>query len=145
VSETMYKETLKTLDPSATATAPQKAFESKVNRICDAFLAVLEQSQHKEDHLQNIITAHVSKTPPDLESGLEMIGRLQGNTSYHTYGSRLLTDVSTEHICFLADVNQLYDTSLGIYNLELALLVAQQSQKVSVSASLIKPSILTHW
>jgi elongator complex protein 1 len=156
VSETMYKETLKTLDPIATATAPQKAFESKVNRICDAFLAVLEQSQHKEDHLQNIITAHVSKTPPDLESGLEMIGRLQGNTSYHIYGSRLLTDVSTEaqdpltdkaaeHICFLADVNQLYDTSLGIYNLELALLVAQQSQKVSVSAPLIKPSILTHW
>jgi len=40
-----------------------------------------------------------------------------------------LTDRAAEHICFLADVNQLYDTALGIYNLELALLVAQQSQK----------------
>ena len=154
MSETMYKETLKTIDPSATTTAPQKAVELKVNRICDAFLAVLEQSQHKEDHLQNIITAHVSKTPPDLESGLEMIGRLQGNASCRTKISRLLTDPQTEaqdpltdkaaeHICFLADVNQLYDTSLGIYNLELALLVAQQSQKVSLFAPLIKSTTLT--
>ena len=88
----MYKETLKTIDPSATTTAPQKAVESKVNRICDAFLVVLEQSQHKEDHLQNIITAHVSKIPPDLESGLEMIGRLQGNASCHIDLPGLLTD-----------------------------------------------------
>jgi hypothetical protein len=41
-----------------------------------------------------------------------------------------LTDKAAEHICFLADVNQLYDTSLGLYNLDLALLIAQQSQKV---------------
>ncbi len=34
-----------------------------------------------------------------------------------------------EHICFLADVNRLYDNALGLYDLELALLVAQQSQK----------------
>jgi elongator complex protein 1 len=42
-----------------------------------------------------------------------------------------LTDKAAEHICFLADVNQLYDTSLGLYNLDLALLIAQQSQKAS--------------
>ena len=35
-----------------------------------------------------------------------------------------------EHICFLADVNRLYDYALGLYDLELTLLVAQQSQKV---------------
>lgn len=74
----MYKETLKASDPTTKTTTEQNSIESKVNRISDAFLVVLEQSQHKENHLQNIITAHVSKTPPDLESGLEMIGRLQG-------------------------------------------------------------------
>lgn len=36
-----------------------------------------------------------------------------------------------EHICFLADVNKLYDNALGLYDLDLTLLVAQQSQKVS--------------
>ena len=41
-----------------------------------------------------------------------------------------LVDEAIEHICFLADVNRLYDNALGLYDLELALLVAQQSQKV---------------
>ncbi|KAF2013672.1 elongator complex protein 1 [Aaosphaeria arxii CBS 175.79] len=122
VSETMYKETLKTKDQAAKASVEDYPIESKVNRICDAFLAVLEQTQYKETHLQNIITSHVCKVPADLESGLEMIGRLQASQDP-------LTEKAAEHICFLADVNQLYDTALGIYNLELALLIAQQSQK----------------
>ncbi|EOA92129.1 putative elongator complex protein 1 [Exserohilum turcicum] len=122
VSETMYKETLKTKDLVNKSQLSQEQVENKVNRICDAFLAVLEQPQYKEAHLQNIITAHVSKTPPALETGLDMIGRLQESNDP-------LTDKAAEHICFLADVNQLYDTSLGLYNLELALLIAQQSQK----------------
>lgn len=78
VSETMYKETLKTKDLVNKSQLSQEQVENKVNRICDAFLAVLEQPQYKEAHLQNIITAHVSKTPPALETGLDMIGRLQG-------------------------------------------------------------------
>jgi elongator complex protein 1 len=41
-----------------------------------------------------------------------------------------------EHICFLADVNQLYDYALGLYDLDLALLVAQQSQMVCFRSSL---------
>ncbi|KAF2740606.1 elongator complex protein-like protein 1, partial [Polyplosphaeria fusca] len=122
VSETMYKETLKSKDRSAKTQQSQTAIDTKVNRICEAFLAILEQSQHKEAHLQNVITAHVCKTPPDLEAGLEVIGNLQATKNP-------LTDKAAEHICFLTDVNQLYDTSLGIYNLELALLIAQQSQK----------------
>ncbi|RAR02984.1 elongator complex protein 1 [Stemphylium lycopersici] len=122
VSETMYKETLKTKELVTKSKLSQDQVENKVNRICDAFLAVLEQSYYKDAHLQNIITAHVSKTPPALETGLEMIGRLQAS-------SDPLTEKAAEHICFLADVNQLYDTALGLYNLDLALLIAQQSQK----------------
>ena len=40
-----------------------------------------------------------------------------------------LAEKAIEHICFLADVNRLYDTALGLYNLDVAILVAQQSQK----------------
>ncbi|KAF1849738.1 elongator complex protein 1 [Cucurbitaria berberidis CBS 394.84] len=122
VSETMYKETLKTKDLAVIPKLSHAQVDGKVNRICDAFLAVLEQSQYKHDRLQNIVTSHVSKVPPALETGLEMIGRLQATQDQ-------LTDKAAEHICFLADVNQLYDTSLGLYNLDLALLIAQQSQK----------------
>lgn len=77
----MYRETLKSKDQSMKSQQAPKAIESKVNRICDAFLAVLEQPQLKEEHMQNIITAHVCKVPADLESGLEMIGRLQSRCS----------------------------------------------------------------
>ncbi|EAT87638.2 hypothetical protein SNOG_05247 [Parastagonospora nodorum SN15] len=122
VSETMYKETLKAKDLVEKSKLSQAQVENKVNRISDAFLAVLEEPKYKDEHLQNIITAHVSKVPPALEAGLEMIGRLQT-------AQDPLTDKAAEHICFLADVNQLYETSLGLYNLDLALLIAQQSQK----------------
>ena len=39
-------------------------------------------------------------------------------------------DRAVEHICFLVDVNRLHDNALGLYDLDLTLLVAQQSQKV---------------
>jgi len=123
VSETMYKETLKTKNVANKSQLSQDQVANKVNRICDAFLAVLEHSKYKDTHLQNIITSHVSKIPPALENGLDMIGRLQASKDP-------LTDKAAEHISFLADVNQLYDTALGLYNLDLALLIAQQSQKV---------------
>jgi elongator complex protein 1 len=76
----MYKETLKAKDINAKSKLSQEQIDTKVNRICDAFLAVLEQPECKEEHLQNIITAHVSKVPPGLETGLDMIGRLQGKS-----------------------------------------------------------------
>lgn len=74
----MYKETLKKKDLVVKKHMTVEEVVTKVNRICDAFLAVLGQDQFKEKHLQNIITSHVSKVPPALEAGLDMIGRLQG-------------------------------------------------------------------
>jgi elongator complex protein 1 len=84
VSETMYKETLKAKELDSKSKLSQQQVETKVNRVCDAFLAVLEQSKYKDGHLQNIITAHVSKVPPALEAGLEMIGGLQGTLPWVT-------------------------------------------------------------
>ena len=49
---------------------------SKVNSICDAFLASL--AVHTPKHLQNIVTAHVSKISPDLDSALQVIVKLRG-------------------------------------------------------------------
>lgn len=38
-----------------------------------------------------------------------------------------------EHMVFLTDANRLYSHALGLYDLELTLLVAQQAQMVSFS------------
>lgn len=135
VSKTMYRET-QPQNPNKTSNglnalpngiaedqlvgASDDLTTGKVNRICDAFLAVLESRY--ETNLQNVITAHVCKLPPNIEAGLSLISNLR---STHPD----LADGAVEHICFLVDVNRVYDAALGMYNLDLTLLVAQQSQK----------------
>lgn len=79
VSQTLYKDTLKALKvevaaESGLAILAKKA--GKVNRICDGFLAALEK--RSDTNLHNLITAHVCKLPPDLESGLRLVARLRG-------------------------------------------------------------------
>jgi elongator complex protein 1 len=51
----MYKETLKMKELETKSRLSTERINTKVNRICDAFLAVLEQPEHKNEHLQNII------------------------------------------------------------------------------------------
>lgn len=118
-SKTMYKETL----PSATDMQTSQVTEargSKINHICDAFLYALRG--RTATHFQNVVTAHVCKSPPNLDAGLTQIAGLREK-------SPELVDAAIEHICFLADVNRLFDNALGLYDLKLASLIAQQSQK----------------
>ena len=101
--------------PMSTASAT-----SKINTVCDAVLAAL---QHKKAfNLQNVITAMVCKSPPALDDGLLLVSDLMREDNS-------LAEKAIEHICFLVDVNRLYDHALGLYHLELTMLVAQQSQK----------------
>ncbi|KAF2155672.1 IkappaB kinase complex, IKAP component [Myriangium duriaei CBS 260.36] len=132
VTETLYKETLDApklglRTEAAAGTLPNGHTDStdnvktsKVNHICDGFLKALDS--RRATHLQNVVTSHVCKSPPDLPAGLRLVAELR-----LTDPSRV--DQAVEHICFLADVNRLYDAALGIYDLDVALLVAQQSQK----------------
>lgn len=129
VTKTMYKNT-KTSKEAAMedlSAPPQENFatvgngtSSKVNRICDSVLETLQG--RKDTNLQNIITANVCKNPPALEDGLIVVAKLMQE-------DETMAEKAVEHICFLQDVNRLYDHALGLYNLDLALLVAQQSQR----------------
>ncbi|RFU27807.1 hypothetical protein B7463_g8549, partial [Scytalidium lignicola] len=131
VTQTMYKETRAVPDqkvtiPSVNGTNPANiqgsgiAKVSKINRICDAVLEVLKA--RTSTNLQNIITANVCKSPPALDDGLLVVAQLMKE-------DEALAEKAVEHICFLADVNRLYENALGLYILDLAILVAQQSQK----------------
>ncbi|KAK4667213.1 putative elongator complex protein 1 [Podospora pseudopauciseta] len=119
VTRTMYKDTKAGAAPQSQE-AETAAKESKINKICDAVLAKLKTQ--KNANLQNIITAHVCKNPPALDDGLRVVADLMQE-------HEALAERAVEHICFLVDVNRLYDHALGLYNLELTLLVAQQSQR----------------
>lgn len=122
VTQTMYRNTkagvvTATTQPVLLSTAPKA---SKINTICDAVLHSLKAK--KNANLQNIITAHVCKNPPALSDGLQVVASLMEE-------DETLAERAVEHICFLVDVNKLYDHALSLYNLELTLLVAQQSQR----------------
>lgn len=79
VSKTMYKETIVggSIKDDADDILQQacNASACKVNRICDAFLNVLVD--RTSTHFQNVISAHVCKTPPDLDAGLSQIAGLR--------------------------------------------------------------------
>lgn len=124
VTETMYKDTKKTKITNNivedVGTPANKPTSSKVNSICDSILKTLQT--RKDTNLHNIITANVCKNPPALEDGLLVVSELMQE-------DETTAEKAVEHICFLQDVNRLYDHALGLYNLDLALLVAQQSQR----------------
>ncbi|KAJ5229601.1 hypothetical protein N7489_010309 [Penicillium chrysogenum] len=130
VSQTLYKDTLKiSKNVSAAVAQPDGATiplapkvgkkESKINKICDAFLVALQN--RVDTNLQNLITAHVCKSPPDMEAGLGLAAGLRKQQPEQA-------EEAIAHMCFLTDAQRLYSHALGVYDLELTLLVAQQAQ-----------------
>ncbi|KAI8634173.1 elongator complex protein [Xylariaceae sp. FL1651] len=127
VTQTMYRDTKAPSSLALTEEPTQPSLaslsSSKVNTICDTVLSHLQSRKTQDNRtLQNIITANICKTPPAFEDGLLIVATLMKENEQ-------LAEKAVEHICFLADVNTLYDEALGLYHLELALLVAQQSQR----------------
>ncbi|OAA69460.1 iki3 [Cordyceps fumosorosea ARSEF 2679] len=126
VTKTMYQDTKKYKtsasgpSPEVEASLAMRPSDCKVNIVCDALLKSLQP--RKSTNLQNIITAHVCKSPPALDDGLTLVYELMKEDPK-------VAEKAIEHICFLVDVNRLYENALGLYNLELTLLVAQQSQR----------------
>ena len=127
VTQTLYKDTLLELDSKDDAkqhdpqgSAVSVPSDGKVNRICDAILHIL--SVKSSQHLQNIITAHVCKRPPDLTAALTLVSTLRQT-------SEAEADLAVSHLCFLADANRLYDAALALYDLQVTLMVAQNAQR----------------
>jgi hypothetical protein len=129
VTLTLYKDTLRSRlvntgnsTPDPPKTQVNLDGKSKVNKICDAMIRHLENEPEK--YMGSVLTAYVQKTPPDLESALRFIQQISPRTSRRKKAIKV--------ICFLMDVNQVFDTALGLYDLDLAVEVAHEAQKVCV-------------
>ena len=91
VTQTMYvdtdrrvcygdnKATTKPPDASSPDSTVARKDASKINRICDSFLKALKGLV--STNLQNILTAHVCKTPPALDEGLLVVANLRGENN----------------------------------------------------------------
>ncbi|CCF56038.1 hypothetical protein KAFR_0A06030 [Kazachstania africana CBS 2517] len=134
VTETKYKETLnsgitESFDYSpAPLTEMQEyikkkffdASKSKVNKVCNAVLEVLlSNDEYKKKYMQSIITAYATQNPQNLEDALLLISSQEDKEE---------KDASVTYLCFLQDVNIIYKVALSLYDVKLALLVAQKSQ-----------------
>lgn len=112
----------------------------------------------------------MKKTVPELEIALQKVHELRGEDAsspvFNTQEMRCLIvprcfhcpvkppegpgSVSAEealkYLLFLVDVNDLYDHSLGTYDFDLVLMVAEKSQKVCGSPSLSSAHLVkTRW
>lgn len=134
VTKTKYKETINVgiSNSFKVADAPltemqeymkKKMFDpttSKVNKICEAILDILLSKEgYKKKYIQSIITAYATQKPQNLEKALTLIGSIEDKEE---------KDSCVTYLCFLQDVNLVYKVSLSLYDIKLALLVAQKSQ-----------------
>uniref|UniRef100_A0A8C6Y295 Elongator complex protein 1 n=1 Tax=Naja naja TaxID=35670 RepID=A0A8C6Y295_NAJNA len=100
----------------------------KINIICDAMRQAMENIYFFfNPNPQTILTSHVKKNPPELETALQRIRQLQGQTS-ETVGI-ISVEEALKYLLYLVDVSELYDYSLGTYDFDLVIMVAEKSQK----------------
>jgi elongator complex protein 1 len=137
--------------------------KGKVNNICQAVRKELLDI-NKNKFLLCILTTYVKNNPPELEEVLLVIKELRDNEAKKTNKvdiievatrsedtgrpvKKVTADEALKYVIFLADVDKLYDVALGMYDFDLAAMVAQKSHKVGKNSILFEeflPSFLFH-
>uniref|UniRef100_A0A3P8Z6L4 Elongator complex protein 1 n=1 Tax=Esox lucius TaxID=8010 RepID=A0A3P8Z6L4_ESOLU len=98
----------------------------KVDIVCDALRSTMESmDQHK--YCLSILTTHVKKTVPELEVALQKVHELRVNPP--SAATAVSAEEALKYLLFLVNVNELYEHSLGTYDFDLVLMVAEKSQK----------------
>ncbi|XP_038147078.1 LOW QUALITY PROTEIN: elongator complex protein 1 [Cyprinodon tularosa] len=100
--------------------------QKKVDVVCDALRTAME-SMDPNKFCLSILTAHVKKTVPELEIALQKVHELRENPP-ETAGA-VSAEEALKYLLFLVNVNDLYEHSLGTYDFDLVLMVAEKSQK----------------
>uniref|UniRef100_A0A8C6KNG3 Elongator complex protein 1 n=1 Tax=Nothobranchius furzeri TaxID=105023 RepID=A0A8C6KNG3_NOTFU len=111
--------------PDGSPVQPQAApGQKKVDVVCDALRTTMESMDPNKFSL-SILTAHVKKTVPELEIALQKVHELRGELRLRP----ALAEEALKYLLFLVNVNDLYEHSLGTYDFDLVLMVAEKSQK----------------
>ncbi|XP_028272496.1 elongator complex protein 1 isoform X2 [Parambassis ranga] len=100
--------------------------KKKVDVVCDALRSTME-SMDSNKFCLSILTAHVKKTVPELETALQKVHELRENPPKAP--GAVGAEEALKYLLFLVNVNDLYEHSLGTYDFDLVLMVAEKSQK----------------
>lgn len=103
--------------------------DAKIVNVCDLVRDKINMREDKDTKILPIITTFVKKNKvEELEKALLIIKELKSN---ELAGSKLAvgSDEALKYLLYMVDVNQLFDVALGMYDFDLALLIATKSQK----------------
>uniref|UniRef100_A0A673YY13 Elongator acetyltransferase complex subunit 1 n=1 Tax=Salmo trutta TaxID=8032 RepID=A0A673YY13_SALTR len=129
LTELKEEDTTTTMYPCPVNTTGQSAPAAcgkKVDIVCDALRCTMESmDQHK--YCLSILTSHVKKTVPELEVALQKVHELRVNPP--SAANAVSAEEALKYLLFLVNVNELYEHSLGTYDFDLVLMVAEKSQK----------------
>ncbi|KAM3939198.1 elongator complex protein 1 [Leptodactylus fuscus] len=103
----------------------QHSGAKKVDIICDVMREALSKL-NPQKYCLSILTSYVRKTTPELETALQKVHELRESPSCPDAVS---AEEALKYLLFLVDVNELYDHSLGTYDFDLVIMVAEKSQK----------------
>uniref|UniRef100_A0A3Q3VQI1 Elongator complex protein 1 n=1 Tax=Mola mola TaxID=94237 RepID=A0A3Q3VQI1_MOLML len=105
---------------------PHVSGQKKVDVVCDSLRSTME-SMGPNKFFLSILTAHVKKTVPELEIALQKVHELR--VSPPDAPGAVGAEEALKYLLFLVNVNDLYEHSLGTYDFDLVLMVAEKSQK----------------
>uniref|UniRef100_A0A8C3T4B4 Elongator complex protein 1 n=1 Tax=Chelydra serpentina TaxID=8475 RepID=A0A8C3T4B4_CHESE len=121
----------KTMYPSPISSSVQLqqcSGQKKVDLICDAMRAAMENIDPQK-YCLSILTSHVKKSTPELEIALQKVHELRAASLSPVFSEGVTAEAALKYLLFLVDVNELYDHSLGTYDFDLVVMVAEKSQK----------------
>ncbi|NXD05323.1 ELP1 protein, partial [Certhia familiaris] len=124
--EDFTKSMYPSLNGSSNSQPRQHPDQKKVNLICDVMRAAMEHIDPQK-YCLSILTAHVKKNPPELEIALQKVHDLRESITPDVQA--VSAEEALKYLLFLVDVNELYDYSLGTYDFDLVVMVAEKSQK----------------
>uniref|UniRef100_UPI003AAE985C elongator complex protein 1 n=2 Tax=Centroberyx gerrardi TaxID=166262 RepID=UPI003AAE985C len=129
LTELKEEDTSRTMYPrpdSRPGQPPPAAGRKKVDVVCDALRSRMEaMDPHK--FCLSVLTAHVKKTVPELEIALQKVHELRVKPP--AAAGAVSAEEALKYLLFLVNVNDLYEHSLGTYDFDLVLMVAEKSQK----------------
>uniref|UniRef100_A0A4W5NSL0 IkappaB kinase complex-associated protein n=1 Tax=Hucho hucho TaxID=62062 RepID=A0A4W5NSL0_9TELE len=127
LTELKEEDTTTTMYPCPVNTTGQSAPAAcgkKVDIVCDALRCTMESI---DQYCLSILTSHVKKTVPELEVALQKVHELRVNPP--SAANAVSAEEALKYLLFLVNVNELYEHSLGTYDFDLVLMVAEKSQK----------------
>lgn len=129
LTELKEEDVTKTMYPCPSSSTVQTALGfdgKKVDIVCDALRVAMEKMDPNK-HCLSILTSYVRKSTPELEIALQKVHELRVNPP--VVPGAVSAEEALKYLLFLVNVNELYEHSLGTYDFDLVVMVAEKSQK----------------